>query len=121
MMSESGILYQAQTRQNLGINTMNQYSFLSENKPISEIVKDESWQRTRSALVGQWKKDPLKCCAALSTWLGPVGQATDDQLRIMWNYLCSSGFRIGKIQHPCINQIRQSVRGEIIKRKIKFR
>ena len=87
-------------------------------KTLNEIGQE---YEVHPITVGQWKKDPLKCCAALKTWLGPVGQATDDQLRIMWNYLCSSGFRIGKIQHPCINQIRQSVRGEIIKRKIKFR
>jgi len=100
---------------------MKEYSFLSENKPISEIVKDPRWQKCRESLVGKWNKEPEWCCAQLRNYLGPVSSATDVQLRIMWNYLSSSGFRIGRIKHQCATNLKQSVRQEIIRRKIKFR
>lgn len=100
---------------------MNQYSFLSENLPIRELVKDATWQQTRASLVGRWKRDPEQCCSLLRIWLGPVDTATDIHLKIMWNYLSSSGFRIGIISHPCITELKTSVRSEIIRRKMKFR
>ena len=90
-----------------------------KKKPIREIVKDPSWQKVRESLLGQWKERPEWCCQQLRQWLGAVSSATEDQLRIMINYLVGSGFRMGKIKHPCIQKLRTEVSVEMKKRKFK--
>ena len=87
------------------------------DKPISEIVKDPKWQAVRKSLLNQWKKDPVKCCKILERYLGNVKTADIDKLRILKNYLYSSGFRIGIIKHPCIDRLRTIVLAELKKRK----
>jgi hypothetical protein len=88
-----------------------------DKKPIREIVKNQEWQRVRISLVGQWKKRPDWCCQQLQHFLGSASSANDDKLRILKNYLYSSGFRIGIIKHPCIDHLRSIVLSEMKKRK----
>jgi hypothetical protein len=86
-------------------------------KPIRDIVKDESWQKVRKSLLGQWNKRPTWCCAQIRSYLGPVSKASDDKLRIVMNYLTGTGFRTGRIKHPCIQSIRDSISKERKRRR----
>jgi len=88
-----------------------------KKKPIQEIVKRKDWQAVREKLVGNWKEKPEWCCSQLREWLGPVSKASEDKLRIMMNYLTGSGFRMGKIKHPCIQKLRTEVSVEMKNRK----
>lgn len=88
-------------------------------KPISEIVKNKEWQKIRQSLVGKWKKEPTKCCKILEDFLGNPETADIDKLRILKNYLYSSGFRIGIIKNPCIDKLRVKVLTQLKKRKFK--
>lgn len=90
-----------------------------KRRKISEIVQRDDWQRVRKNLLGRWKTEPLDCCRELKLWLGPVSKASNDELRIMMNYLTGSAFRMGKIKHPCIQNIRNIVSQEINHRKTK--
>jgi len=89
------------------------------NTPIKELVKDPEWQKVRKSLVGQWKKKPEWCCKQLRKYLGPINKTSIDKLRIVMNYLTGSGFRMGKITHPCITKLRTEVSVEMKKRKAK--
>jgi hypothetical protein len=104
-----------------GGNIMDGYDIVNESvkKPIREIVKDPEWQKVRTRLVGRWKSSPEWCCSQLKSYLWPVDKATEDQLRIMMNYLTGSGFRMGKIKHKCIQDIRDKVSAEMKARKVK--
>jgi len=86
-------------------------------KPMKELVKRKDWQSVREKLVGQWSTKPEWCCSQLRNWLGSVNSASEDKLRIMMNYLTGTGFRTGKIKHPCVTKIRASVSSEMKKRK----
>ena len=97
---------------------MKQYSFLTETT-IQDLVKDEEWQKLRSSLVGTWKTNPERNCKLLRNYLGDINKCSDNKLRIMLNYLTGSGFRIGKIKHKCIDKLREDVKLEMKKRKIK--
>ncbi len=88
-------------------------------KPIREIVKDPQWQKVRASLVGNWKERPDWCCKQLRNYLGPIKKATNDQLRIVMNYLTGSGFRTGRIKPICAQEIRTSISREIKIRKLK--
>lgn len=87
------------------------------NKPISEIVKNKEWQKIRQSLLNKWKTKPVDCCKILEEYLGDVSKADIDKLRILKNYLYSSGFRIGVIKHPCIDKLRAEISAEMKKRK----
>ena len=86
---------------------------------IRDIVKDKAWQKIRESLLGKWKSEPEWCCQQLRQYLGPIEKATVTQLRIMMNYLTGTGFRMGKISHPCIVALRLEVSMEMKKRKAK--
>lgn len=88
-------------------------------RPIREIVKDPKWQAIRRSLMGQWMKNPVGCCNKLRSYITPIHSATNDQLRIILNYTTGTAFRIGKIKHPCIDQIKKDVSMHIGIRKIK--
>lgn len=90
---------------------------LNTDKPISEIVKNKEWQKIRQSLLNKWKTNPIECCKILEKYLGDVQKADIDKLRILKNYLYSSGFRIGVIKHPCIDRLRSIVSAEMKKRK----
>jgi len=82
-----------------------------------QIVKDEHWQRVRKTLLGQWKNRPEWCCMQLYKYLGSISTAQDSQIVIVMNYLVGSGFRTGRIKHPCISYIRGLLSKERKKRK----
>jgi len=86
---------------------------------MSELVQDKEWQRVRIQLVGQWSVKPQWCCKQLKDYLGPITKTPDKKLKIMMNYLTGTGFRMGKIKHPCIVKIRSQVSMEMKKRKAK--
>lgn len=86
-------------------------------KPIRELVKDPEWQKVRQGLLGKWKEEPEWCCAQLSRYLG--SNPSNEKLKIVMNYLTGTGFRTGRIKHPCITKIRSQISMEIKKRKAK--
>ena len=95
---------------------MKQYSFLMESN-IQDLVKDKEWQKLRSSLVGTWKNNQEKNCKLLRSYLGDISRTSNEKLRIILNYLTGSGFRIGKIKHPCIDKLLNEIRKEIKRRK----
>lgn len=91
-------------------------------KPISELVKDPEWQKVRKSLLNKWKKDPDWCIKELRKYLGTIKTTETDKLRIVMNYLVSSGFRTGKISsidNPEISKLRGEISAELKKRKFK--
>lgn len=86
---------------------------------MSERVKDKEWQTVRERLLGQWSKRPEWCCGQLRQYLGPINKAPDKKLSIVMNYLTGTGFRTGRIKHPCISQLRTQISLEMKKRKAK--
>ena len=86
---------------------------------IKDLVKDPEWQKIRKSLLGQWKSRPEWCCAQLRKYLGPISKTSNDKLKIVMNYLTGSGFRMGKIVHKCITELRTQISSEIKKRKAK--
>lgn len=95
---------------------MKQYSFLTETK-IRDLVKDEEWQKLRSSLVGTWKTYPERNCLLLRNYLGNLSECPIEKLRIVMNYLTGSGFRMGIIKHPCIQNLRNDISKELKFRK----
>jgi len=89
---------------------------MKTKRPMSEIVKDPEWQQVRKSLLNQWKKRPEWCCQQLNKYLGTISKASNDKIRIVQNYLVSSGFRTGKIKHPCITKLRTQLAMERKKR-----
>jgi len=87
------------------------------SKSMKELVKDTSWQKVRGSLVGKWKEKPTWCCSQLRDYLGSVGSASEDKLRIVRNYLTGTGFRTGRIKHTCISSLRKEISLEWSKRK----
>jgi hypothetical protein len=88
-------------------------------KPIRDIVKRQDWQNLREKLVGTWKEHAPENCSKLRSFLGNIKTCHEDKLRIMMNYLISSGFRHGKIKHPCISKVRGEISAEMKRRKFK--
>ena len=86
-------------------------------KPIKQLVKNQSWQKLRSEMVGTWKTDSNKNVRKLRNWLGPLNSASDDKLRIVMNYLTGSGFRTGKIKSEEIQKLRTQISLELKRRK----
>ena len=84
---------------------------------MEELVKDPSWQKVRESLSGKWNLTPVWCCTQLRNYLGDVSNTEERKLRIVMNYLTGSGFRMGKINHPCISSLRGQISAELKKRK----
>jgi hypothetical protein len=84
---------------------------------MSELTKDPLWQKVRGSLSGRWNLTPDWCCTQLRNYLGEISNTEESKLRIVMNYLTSSGFRMGKINHPCISALRGQVSAELKKRK----
>jgi hypothetical protein len=92
----------------------------AKKRPIREIVKDPEWQKVRVSLVGQWTKRSDWCVKQLRKYIEPISKATNDELRIIMNYLSSSGFRTGKIHNtPKIRKLRKEISDEMTLRKSK--
>ena len=92
-----------------------------DRKPIKDIVKDSRWQKVRKSLLGQWKERPTWCCDQVKKYLGKPTGASNDELRIVMNYLTGSAFRMGKIKNPCVSKIRQDISQEVKERKSQAR
>jgi len=84
---------------------------------IQELVKDSEWQKIRKSLLGKWKENPNWCCNQLKKYLGNISTTDENKLKIVMNYLTGSGFRSGKISHPCITDLRGKISAEMKKRK----
>jgi len=92
---------------------------MSDENPKNVLVKSKEWQRVRLSLLGQWKKRPQWCCQQLKKYLGPVNNTSNDKIKVVQNYLTGTGFRMGKIKHPCITKLRGQLSMERKKRKAK--
>lgn len=75
---------------------------------IREVVKDPEWQSLRKSFVGTWKRSPVKNVAELVSYLGEF--KCPYKLRRVHNYLTGSGFRIGIISSPAIDELREKVK-----------
>lgn len=84
--------------------------------PMSELVKDPEWQKVRASLEGQWSSRPEWCCQQLRKYLGNTKTTTKNKMRIVQNYLVGTGFRTGKIKHPCITRLRNDISAEFARR-----
>ena len=92
---------------------------MSDENPKNVLVRSEEWQAVRKSLLGQWKERPEWCCSQLRKYLGSISTTSNDKIKVVMNYLTGTGFRTGKIKHPCITALRTQLSSEIKKRKAK--
>ena len=92
---------------------------MSDENPKNKLVKDPAWQAVRKSLLGKWMKEPEWCCSQLRKYLGNISTTSNDKIRVVQNYLTGTGFRTGKIKHPCISNLRAQLSMERKKRKAK--
>ena len=92
---------------------------MSDENPKNVLVKSPEWQAVRKSLLGQWAKRPDWCCAQLKKYLGSISSTSNDKIRVVQNYLTGTGFRTGRIKHPCITKLRTQLSMERKKRKAK--
>ena len=92
---------------------------MSDKNPKNILVKDPEWQDVRKSLLGQWSTRPEWCCSQLKKYLGSISNTSNDKIKVVMNYLVGSGFRMGKIKHPCISKLRTQLSMERKKRKAK--
>ena len=90
---------------------------MSDENPRNGLVRSSQWQVVRKSLLGQWMKRPQWCCAQLRKYLGPIGTTSTDKLNVVMNYLTGTGFRTGRIKHPCIQNLRNQISAERKRRK----
>jgi len=89
---------------------------MSDENPKNVLVKSIKWQSVRKGLLGKWKENPEWCCAQLKKYLGSIESTSKDKMKVVMNYLTGSGFRTGKIKHPCIIKLRTQLSMERKKR-----
>ena len=92
---------------------------MSDANPRNRLVRSPQWQAVRKSLLGQWKERPDWCCSQLRRYLGSVSNTSNDKIRVVMNYLTGTGFRTGRIKHPCISALRTQMSSEIKRRKAK--
>ena len=92
---------------------------MSDENPKNILVTSSQWQSVRKSLLGKWKDNPEWCCSQLRKYLGSISSASKDKLKVVMNYLTGSGFRTGKIKHPCITNLRLQISMERKKRVAK--
>ena len=92
---------------------------MSDENPKNKLVRSSSWQAVRKSLLGQWSTRPDWCCSQLRKYLGSISGTSNDKIRVVMNYLTGTGFRTGRIKHPCISNLRMQMSSEIKKRKAK--
>ena len=92
---------------------------MSDAKPKNVLVQSKEWQKLREKLLNHWMQRPEWCCRQLRNYLGNVGTAPIEKLNVVMNYLTGTGFRTGRIKHPCIQSIRNQISLERKKRKMK--
>ncbi len=89
---------------------------MSDTNPKNILVKSPAWQIVRKSLLGNWKDKPEWCCAQLRKYLGGISSASKDKIKVVMNYLTGTGFRTGRIKHPCISKLRAQLSMERKKR-----
>lgn len=92
---------------------------MSDKNPRNKLVKNPIWQAVRKSLLGKWKEQPEWCCSQLKKYLGSISTTSNDKIKVVQNYLVGSGFRIGRIKHPCISKLRAQLSMERKIRKSK--
>jgi len=92
---------------------------MSDENPKNKLVRSPEWQAVRKSLLGQWKERPEWCCSQLRRYLGSISSTSKDKIKVVMNYLTGSGFRTGKIKHPCISSLRTQMSMERKKRVAK--
>lgn len=92
---------------------------MSDENPKNKLVRSPEWQAVRKSLLGQWKQRPEWCCSQLRKYLGSISSTSKDKIKVVMNYLTGSGFRTGKIKHPCITALRTQMSMERKKRVAK--
>jgi len=60
---------------------------MSDENPKNKLVRSQNWQAVRKSLLGQWAKRPEWCCSQLRKYLGSVSKASNDQIKVVMNYL----------------------------------
>lgn len=88
-------------------------------KNIAQLTRDAEWQKVRKQLLNRWMSMPDWCCLKLRKYLGPINSTPNNKIKIVMNYLTGTGFRTGRINHPCITKLRSELSMEIKKRKAK--
>lgn len=81
---------------------------------IQEIVNDSEWQSLRKSMVGTWKKKASKNCIKLRVYLDDFSDPL--KIRRVHNYLTGSGFRLGIIVTPEIDNLLKELREWKIKK-----
>jgi len=51
--------------------------------------------------------------------LGSISSTSNDKIKVVQNYLTGTGFRTGRIKHPCITKLRTELSMERKKRQAK--
>lgn len=92
---------------------------MSDANPKNKLVGTPEWESIRKSLLGNWKEKPEFCCGQLRKFLGSVSGTTNDKIKVVMNYLTGTGFRTGRIKHPCITALRTQMSSEIKRRKAK--
>jgi len=90
---------------------------MSDKNPKNLLVNSSEWQTVRKSLLGQLKGRSSWCCSQLKKYLGSVSSASNDEIKVVQNYLTGTGFRTGRIKHSCIVKLRTQLSSEIKKRK----
>ena len=90
---------------------------MSDQNPKNKLVGTPEWEAVRKSLLGQWSENPTECCSKLRSFLGPVSGASKDKIQVVQNYLTGTGFRTGRIKHPCISNLRAQLSMERKKRQ----
>jgi hypothetical protein len=90
---------------------------MSDENPKNVLVKSGQWQAVRRSLLGQWSTRPEWCCSKLRTYLGSISSTPNDKIKVVMNYLTGTGFRTGRIKHPCITKLRAQLSMERKKRQ----
>ncbi|HUU88365.1 MAG TPA: hypothetical protein VMX17_11530 [Candidatus Glassbacteria bacterium] len=89
---------------------------MSDEKPKNKLVTNPQWQALRKSLLGQWSSRPEWCCMQLRRYLGDISTTSKDKINVVQNYLTGTGFRTGRIKHPCITKLRMQLSMERKKR-----
>jgi len=89
---------------------------MSDENPKNKLVGNPQWQALRKSLLGQWTSRPEWCCAQLRRYLGNISTTPKDKIKVVQNYLTGTGFRTGRIKHPCITKLRMQLSMERKKR-----
>lgn len=75
---------------------------------IKIVVADPEWQKIRSSFVGTWKTDAKKNISVLKKYVGDMSDPF--KVRRVLNYLTGSAFRMGIINSPEIEKLRNQIR-----------